>query len=73
MLGLLISKVEQQELVYIIKKELDEILFDLQEESLEHLIERAMEERYKIVFNLFRRVATEEEYLPYIRQDNKKK
>ncbi|USK60028.1 hypothetical protein [Peribacillus asahii] len=75
MIGLMINEIEQKELEYVIKRELDEILFDLQDDRLDHLVKRAMNERYKILFNLFKRFASEHECLIYTRSTpmNKKK
>jgi hypothetical protein len=67
MLGLMLNEMEQKELEYVIKRELDEILFDLEDERLDPLVKRAMDERYKIVFNLFKRVAPAHECLIYMR------
>lgn len=67
MLGLLINGREQKEVQYLIKREMDEILFDLNDDRIDHIVKRAMEERYKILFSLFKRVATPEECLRYTR------
>lgn len=71
MIGLLINEKEVKEMEYLIKREMDEILFDLRDERIDHTIKRAMEERYKILFTLFRRVATPNECLRYMRKDKK--
>ncbi|WP_042460874.1 hypothetical protein [Neobacillus dielmonensis] len=67
MFGLLINEKEVKEMEYLIKRELDEILFDLNDERIDHIVKRAMEERYKILFALFRRVASHQECMKYIR------
>ncbi|WNS75648.1 hypothetical protein RRV45_00900 [Bacillus sp. DTU_2020_1000418_1_SI_GHA_SEK_038] len=67
MLGFLINDREQKEMQYLIKREMDEILFDLNDERIDHIVKRAMEERYKILFSLFKRVAPPEEILRYTR------
>ena len=71
MLGMLINERELKEMEYLIKREMDEILFDLRDERIDHTIKRAMEERYKILFTLFRRVAPPNECLRYMRKDKK--
>ncbi|AIM16721.1 hypothetical protein [Neobacillus thermocopriae] len=68
MLGFLINDQEAKEMEYLIKREMDEILFDLRDERIDQLVKRAMEERYKILFNLFRRVASPHECLKYMRK-----
>lgn len=72
MIGILISKDEKEEIVYMLKREMDEILFDLEEPRIEQVIKGAMEERYKILFNLFKRVATEYECMNYMLRSRKK-
>ncbi len=44
-------------------------LFDLKDERIDHLVKKAMEERYKILFTLFRRVAPPQECLKYMRKN----
>lgn len=67
LLGLLINEQEAKEIEYLIKRELDEILFDLGDERIDNIVKRAMEERYKILFSLFKRVSSEKEWLYYLR------
>ena len=67
MLGILINDREQKEMQYLIKREMDEILFDLNDERIDHIVKRAMEERYKILFSLFKRVASQDDILRYTR------
>ncbi|MFC0477049.1 hypothetical protein ACFFHF_17740 [Robertmurraya beringensis] len=73
MLGLLINEKEVKEIEYLIKREMDEILFDLKDDRIDHIVKRAMEERYKILFTLFKRVAPAKECLKYIRSSNQRK
>lgn len=75
MLGLLINQKEIKEMEYLIKREMDEILFDLRDARIDHIVKRSMEERYQILFSLFKRVASPKECLNYtrnIRWDEKK-
>ncbi|MEH7352538.1 hypothetical protein V7150_03000 [Neobacillus drentensis] len=71
MFGLLINEKEVKEMEYLIKREMDEILFDLRDERIDHIVKRAMEERYKILFALFRRVASPYDCLKYMRRGKK--
>lgn len=71
MLGLMINDKEVKEMEYLIKREMDEILYDLRDDRIDHIVKRAMEERYKILFTLFRRVASPNECLKYIRKDRR--
>ncbi|KOR84915.1 hypothetical protein AM233_13200 [Bacillus sp. FJAT-22058] len=67
MLGLLINDKEKMELEYLLKREMDELLFDLQDDRIDHIVKRAINEKYNILFRLFKRVSTEEEILMYIK------
>ena len=53
----MLTKEERKEMEYILKRELEELLFDFEDERIHMLVKKAMEERYKIIFCLFRRVA----------------
>ncbi|WP_249872602.1 hypothetical protein [Oceanobacillus saliphilus] len=66
MLGLLISEMEQKEIEYLLKRELEELLMDLEDGRIDHMVKRAMRERYRLLFQLLRRVASEKECLKYM-------
>ncbi|MFC4404957.1 hypothetical protein [Gracilibacillus xinjiangensis] len=66
MLGLLINDKEQVELEFVVKRELEELLFDLEDHRIDQLVKQSMRERYKVLFQLLRRVASEEEIKKYI-------
>ncbi|SEN73334.1 hypothetical protein SAMN05192533_1192 [Mesobacillus persicus] len=66
MLGFLVSQKERKELEYLIKREMDEILFDMKDERIDHVVKRSMSERYKILFSLFKRVAPPAECMKYM-------
>lgn len=72
-LGILINEQEIKEIQYMIKRELDEILFDIKDERIDPMIKTAMEERYKTLFALFRRVAPSKECFQYMRSAKKNK
>ena len=72
MLGLLINQKEIKEMEYLIKREMDEILFDLKDARIDHIVKRSMEERYKILFSLFKRVAPPKECITYTRNIREK-
>ncbi|WP_246946193.1 hypothetical protein [Bacillus pinisoli] len=67
MIGFMLNTMEQKELEYLLKREMDEILHDLQDHRIDHIVKRAMEERYQILFKLFKRVATPQECSKYLR------
>ncbi len=68
MIGLLVNHKEVEELMYMLKREMDEILFDFSDERINHVVKRGMEERYHILFSLFKRIAPPNECIPYIRK-----
>ena len=72
MIGIIIDQQEEKEMRYLIKREMDEILFDLKDERIDHIVKKAMEERYKILFSLFKRIAPPVECFRYIPSKQKK-
>ncbi|PLR77847.1 hypothetical protein CU633_08065 [Bacillus sp. V3-13] len=66
MLGMIINEKEQKELQYLLKREMDEIIFDRNDERIEPLIKRAMQERYYLLFTLFKRIADPYECIKYM-------
>ncbi|MCF3943968.1 hypothetical protein [Oceanobacillus alkalisoli] len=66
MLGLLINEMEQKEIEYLIKRELEELLLDLEDNRIDALLKKSMRERYEKLFQLLLRVASTEECLPYL-------
>lgn len=73
MLGLLISQKEMKEIEYLLKREMEEILFDMEDSRIDHIVKRAMDERYQILFNLYRRVASPTECIKYVRKKTLKR
>ncbi len=66
MLGLMMNEMEQKEIEYMLKREMEELLLDLSDSRIDHIVKRAMEERYQILYNLYRRFVPEKESLKYI-------
>lgn len=66
MIGLLVNEMEQKEMEYLIKRELEEILLDLDDNRIDQMVKSAMRERYRLLFQLLRRVASEQECMKYI-------
>ncbi|WP_285769139.1 hypothetical protein [Peribacillus sp. SI8-4] len=71
MLGLLINEKEKMEMVYLLKKEMDEIISDFHDERVDHLIKRAMNEKYNLLYGLLRRMSAEEECHTYMKEKAK--
>ena len=66
MIGILINEKEQLEMIYVIKRELDEILFDLGDERISYVLKKSMLERFNILISLLQRVSKESEWRNYI-------
>lgn len=68
MLAFIVNEKELRELEYMLKREMDEMLFDFEDERIDYIVKRAMEERYRIVFQLFMRITSPEECMQYTRK-----
>ncbi|MGG0824319.1 hypothetical protein ABE099_15760 [Paenibacillus turicensis] len=68
MLGMLFSEKECCELDYVLRKELDEMLFDLSDHRLDLDIRQAIAKRYKTVFRMYARFAPSKELSKYARK-----
>ncbi|MET3508493.1 hypothetical protein [Halalkalibacter oceani] len=73
MLGLLLNQKEAQEVEYMLKREMEEILLDLSDPRIDELVKRAMEEKYQIVFNIYKRLVTPKESVNYLLPRTRKK
>ncbi len=67
-LGFLFSTKECKELEYLLKRELEEMLLDFGDKRIDHLVKRAMEERYSILFKMYARIANPTELSKYVRR-----
>lgn len=67
MLGFLFNERECKELSYMLRKELDEMLFDLSDKRLEAEIRNAISKRYRTVFRMYARIASPKELSKYAR------
>jgi hypothetical protein len=70
MLGFLFNERECRELDYVLRKELDEMLFDLNDKRIDQEIKGAIENRYKVIFRMFARLASPKEISKYARNRN---
>jgi len=66
MIGMIVNEKELRELEYMIKREMDELIFDMEDTRIDVVVKRAMYNRYQTLFQLFRRVATDQEVQKYI-------
>jgi hypothetical protein len=67
MLGFLFNERECRELDYVLRKELDEMLFDLNDKRMDNDIKTAIEARYKIIFRMYARLASPKDISRYAR------
>ena len=68
LLGFLFSAKEVQELEYLLRRELEEMLLDFGDKRIDYLVKRAMEERYSIIFRMYARIAPPNELSKYVRR-----
>jgi len=66
MLGLIINDKEQKEIEYLLKRELEEILFDLEDHRIDELVKQSMRERYKVLYQLLCRFGDQQDCLRYM-------
>ncbi len=64
-LGLLFTDKECKELEYMLRKELDEMLFDLRDQRIDDTVRAAIASRYKIIFRMYARLASPKELSRY--------
>lgn len=67
MLGFMFSEQECKELGYMLRKELDEMLFDMGDSRLDQDVKKAIASRYQTVFRMYARIATPKELSRYVR------
>jgi hypothetical protein len=65
-IALLITEKEKRELIYLMERELDELLFEIQDRRMEGEIKEIIDDRYRIVFSLFKRIASHDACMKYI-------
>ncbi|TSJ60757.1 hypothetical protein FPQ10_12680 [Allobacillus sp. SKP2-8] len=70
MLGLLINEKEQKELEYLLKKEMDELLFEVTCDDFNAEIKNSIKKRYITLFNVYKRFANQNELVNYTPRKN---
>lgn len=71
MMGFLFNQKECQELQYLLRRELEELLLDLGDKRIDGVVRTAMEERYTTVFKMYGRLVTPKELVKYVRNKTK--
>ncbi|WP_172199182.1 MULTISPECIES: hypothetical protein [Saccharibacillus] len=67
MLGMMFNEMECKEYAYVLRKELDEMLFDLGDKRLDKNMRQAISKRYQTIFRMYARVAPAKELSKYAR------
>jgi len=67
MLGFIFNERECRELDYVLRKELDEMLFELNDKKIHKEVKSAIEHRYNIIFRMYARLASPKELSRYAR------
>ncbi|MDO3412930.1 hypothetical protein QWJ34_24415 [Saccharibacillus sp. CPCC 101409] len=67
MLGMMFNEMECKEFGYVLRKELDEMLFDLGDKRLDQDMRIAISKRYQTIFQMYARVAPSKELSKYVR------
>jgi hypothetical protein len=68
MIGIMLNKREAKEMVYLLKKELEELLSDLKDDQIEPMVKTVLEERYHLLFRLFTLLASPAECTLFCRR-----
>ncbi|MCL7749045.1 MULTISPECIES: hypothetical protein [Halalkalibacter] len=66
MLGVILNEKEVQEVEYMLKREMEELLLDLSDPRIDDVVKRAMEEKYQIVFKIYKRFVPPKETMKYV-------
>lgn len=66
MIGMLLNDKECKEMNYILRKELDELLYDLKDRYLDKQLRSSIEARYQIIFRMYARIASNQELSRYV-------
>jgi len=65
LLGLIINEKEQKELEYLLRREMDELLYDFNYHGIDPEVRLAIKDRYATLFNLYKRFASHSDCLHY--------
>jgi hypothetical protein len=69
LLGIILNRQELNEFEYVLKKEMEELRFDLDDHKLDHIVKKVLEERYEVLYRLFCRFAKPSDCRKYMRQN----
>lgn len=66
LLGFLLNGKEVQEVEYMLKREMEELLLDLSDPRIDDIVKEAMEEKYRVVFGIYKRFVPPKESMRYM-------
>ncbi|MCK0473407.1 hypothetical protein [Halalkalibacter sp. APA_J-10(15)] len=72
MLGFMFNEQEVQEVEYMLRREMEEILLDLSDPRIDDVVKVAMEEKYQVIFNMYKRFVPANETLKYLLKRNRR-
>ncbi|SDI07973.1 hypothetical protein SAMN05192534_12082 [Alteribacillus persepolensis] len=72
MVGVLMNEKEAQEMEYLLKKELEELICDMDDDEVDPFVKKALEEKYQIILNLLKRFVSPKESLYYVNNRRKR-
>ncbi|WP_246625286.1 hypothetical protein [Fictibacillus nanhaiensis] len=65
---MLLNHQELNEFEYVLKKEMEELICDLEDKKIDGIVKMVLEERYQIIYRLFCRFAKPADCRRYLRQ-----
>ncbi|MFE1246255.1 hypothetical protein ACFW35_19375 [Fictibacillus sp. NPDC058756] len=64
---MLLNHQELNEFEYVLKKEMEELMYDLEDQKIDGIVKSVLEERYQIIYSLFCRFGKPADCRRYLR------
>jgi hypothetical protein len=71
LVGMLLNHQELHEFEYVLKKEMEELMYDLEDHKIDSIVKSVLEERYQIIYRLFCRFAKPADRRKYLRKKHR--
>ncbi|WP_319005325.1 hypothetical protein [Fictibacillus halophilus] len=65
---MMLNHQELNEFEYVLKKEMEELMYDLEDQRIDGIVKSVLEERYQIIYRLFCRFAKPADCRRYLRR-----
>jgi hypothetical protein len=65
MLGVVLQSKEAQEVEYLLKREMEEILLDLSDPRIDDIVKHVMREKYQLIYGLYKRFVSPKDRIKY--------